>query len=119
MNIIKKIILISSFALSATVFAHSDGHGKITADKVLEVAQTSAKMLSFKDHGMSVGKIDKSWADVTKEQFSIVEEGDSNYIVKAMNSKTNETFYFNISKKGEIKEVKNTLAAKSGHGHSH
>ena len=119
MNIFKKIILISSLVLSATVFAHSDGHGKVNAEKVIEIAQTSAKMLSFKDYGMSVGKIDKSWNDVTKEQFRVVEEKESNYIVKAINTKTKETLYFNISKKGEIKDINKDRAFNRSHGHSH
>jgi len=119
MNILKKIILISSLALSTSVFAHSDAHGKVTAEKVIEIAQTSAKMLSFKDHGMSVGKIDKSWNDVSKEQFRIVEEREASYLVKAVNTKTKETFYFNISKKGEINDVKEGRALNRGHGHSH
>lgn len=119
MNILKKIILISTLAMSATVFAHSDGHGKISADKVILIAQTTAKMLTFKDHGMSVGKIDKSWNDLTKEQFRIVEEKKSNFIVKAINTKMKKTLYFNISKNGEVKDVKDGSAFNEGHGHSH
>jgi hypothetical protein len=119
MNILKKIILISTLAISASTFAHSDGHGKLNADKVISIAQTSAKMLTFKDHGMSVGKIDKSWNDLTKEQFRIVEEGESNFIVKAMNTKTKNVLYFDISKKGEIKDVKSGGSFSDGHGHSH
>ena len=116
---LKKIVLISTLAISASVFAHVDGHGKVTTEKVITIAQTSAKMLSFKDHGMSVGKIDKSWGDVTKEQFKIIEKGDANYIVKALNTTTKETFYFNISKKGKIKDVRNDRSFNNGHGHSH
>ena len=119
MNILKKIILISTLAISASTFAHSDGHGKISTDKVISIAQASAKMLTFKDHGMSVGKIDKSWNDLTKEQFRIVEEGQSNFIVKAINTETKRVLYFNISKSGEIKDVKAGGAFSDGHGHSH
>lgn len=119
MNIFKKLLLISTLALSSSAFAHSDGHEKISVDKVIEVAQTSAKMLTFKDHGMSVGKVDKSWNDVNKEQFRIVEKGESSYIVKAMNTKTKQILYFNISKNGEIKDVKDGRSFKHGHGHSH
>jgi hypothetical protein len=119
MNIFKKIILISTLAMSATTFAHSDDHGEINADKVISIAQTSAKMLTFKDHGMSVGKIDKSWNDLAKEQFRIVEERESNFIVKAINTKTKKTLYFNISKNGEVKDVKSGSAFSDGHGHSH
>lgn len=119
MNIVKKIVLIFSLSLSASVFAHSDGHGKVNVERVIEIAQTSAKMLSFKDHGMSVGKIDKSWSDVTKEQYKIVEELESNYIVKAINTETKEVLYFNISKNGEIKDVKTGRSFNRSHGHSH
>lgn len=119
MNILKKIMLISTLVISASTFAHSDGHGQINTDKVISIAQTSAKMLTFKDHGMSVGKIDSSWNDLTKEQFRIVEEGKSNYIVKAINTKTKRILYFDISKKGEIKDVKSGGSINGGHGHSH
>lgn len=116
---LKKIILMSAFAISASAFAHSDGHGRINAEKVIEIAQTSAKMLTFKDHGMSVGKIDKSWNEVTKKQFSIVEKNAPNFIVKAINTKTNETLYFNITKQGEVKDVKDGPSFNKGHGHAH
>lgn len=119
MNIFKQITLMSSLAFSVAVFAHSDGHGKVNTEKVIELAQTSAKMLSFKDHGMSVGKIDKSWSDMAKEQFKVVEEKGANYIVKAINTKTNETLYFEISKAGEIKAVTKRKASNKSHGHSH
>lgn len=119
MTFFKSIMLISALVISASTFAHSDGHGQINADKVISIAQTSAKMLTFKDHGMSVGKIDKSWNDLTKDQFRIVEEGKSNFIVKAMNTKTKKVLYFDISKKGEIKDVKSGGSFRDGHGHSH
>jgi hypothetical protein len=117
MNILKKLILISSLALSATVFAHSDGHGKVNTEKAIEIAQTSAKMLVFKDHGMSVGKIEPSWNDVTKAQFSLVEEGESSFIVKAINTKTKQILYFNINKKGEVNDVKDGRSFNRGHSH--
>ena len=54
-----------------------------------------------------------------KEQFKIIEKGDANYIVKALNTTTKETFYFNISKKGKIKDVRNDHSFNNNHGHSH
>ena len=119
MNIFKKIILVSTLAISASVFAHSDGHGKINAAKAIEIAQTSAKMLTFKAHGMSVGKINKSWENVKKSQFEIVKKNEASYIVKATNMKEKEVLFFTISKKGEVKDVIDGRSFNQGHGHSH
>lgn len=119
MRVFKKIILVSSLLMSASVFSHSDGHGTVNAGQVIELAQASAKLLSFKDRGMSVGKVDDSWAVVTKENFDIVEGNESNYIVKAVNAKTKQVLYFMISKNGEVKDVIDGSVFNRSHGHSH
>jgi len=119
MNIFKKLILISTLVMSASVFAHSGAHGQINAAKAIQIAQTSAKMLTFKAHGMSVGKIKKSWENVKKAQFEIVKKNPANYVVKATNNKAEEVLYFTISKAGEVIDVKDAGSYKQGHGHAH
>jgi len=119
MNLLKTTALISLLLWSASTLAHSDGHGKIDADKAINIAQTSAAKLTFKSYGMSVGKIDKSWNDVKETQFVVVEEGEDNYIVKATNPKISEVLYFDIRKNGKITDVNNSNVFKKGHGHTH
>lgn len=117
MKTLKKILLISVLAISSSAFAHSDGHGKVSPKEVIQIALKSAKMLTFKDHGMSVGKVDASWNNMSKEQFSIIEKDDFNYIVKAINTDTKQELYFSINKAGEINDVKDRRS--SNHGHAH
>ncbi|WDE03406.1 hypothetical protein SG34_018645 [Thalassomonas viridans] len=114
-----KFIMVATFALSAAVQAHTGGHGQISAGKAVTIAQTSAKMLTFKDHGMSVGKIDKSWEKVAKENFTLVEKGAGAYIVKGVNPASHQTLYFTISKQGQVIEVAEPASFKSDHGHAH
>lgn len=117
MKTLKKILLISTLAISSSAIAHSDGHGKVNPKEVIQIALKSAKMLTFKDHGMSVGKIDASWNNMSKEQFSIIERGDFNYTVKAINTDTKQELYFSINKAGEINDVKDGSTVSHGHAH--
>ncbi|WDE01068.1 DUF6488 family protein [Thalassomonas actiniarum] len=119
MKILLKLIFIAAVSISGSVFAHTGGHGQVSAGKAVAIAQTSAKMLTFKDHGMSVGKIDKSWAKVTKENFTLLEQSSGVYIVKGVNTESHQTLYFTISKQGQVMEVAEPANIKSDHGHAH
>ncbi|WP_281559014.1 DUF6488 family protein [Thalassomonas sp. RHCl1] len=114
-----KLILIATISISGSVFAHTGGHGQVSADKAVTIAQTSAKMLTFKDHGMAVGKIDKSWNKVTKENFTLLEQSGDVYIIKGVNTESHQTLYFTISKQGQVMEVAEPANFKSDHGHAH
>jgi hypothetical protein len=119
MKILTHLLLISAISVSSSALAHSTGHAKVNAAKAIEIAQTSAKTLTFKDLGMSLGKIDQSWNNVDKQYFKVVEQGESGYIVKAFNGQNNQTVYFKISEKGEIEDVKDAKAFSQAHAHSH
>jgi len=119
MNKLFKLIIIASLAISGAVFAHSGGHGQVSGQKAVTIAQTSAKMLTFKDHGMSVGKIDKSWEKVTKEHFSLLEQSHGSYIVKGVNPASGQTLFFTVSKQGQVLEVTDPANFKADHGHAH
>ena len=99
------ISLIVAMLSVSQVNAHPGGHGKISAIEAKELALRAAKMLTFKDHGMSVGKIDKSWATVSFDQFNVVQENGARFILQADNSVTKETLYFTVSKQGEVMAV--------------
>lgn len=119
MKALIKIALVSTFVLSASAMAHSDGHGKVDKKKIIASAQTSAKALAFKDKGMSVGKLDSSWNTVSKDSFKLVEETKEAIIVKAINNENNQTIYFKVSKAGKVLDVKDATSFKGSHGHSH
>lgn len=106
MKVLNRLAILTLVFISSSVFAHSGGHGEVDESRAIEVAQTSAKLLTFKDHGMSVGKIDNSWNNVTKQQFEVIEVNDSNFMVEAVNDKTKESLIFLISKSGELEDVK-------------
>lgn len=119
MKLIKAFLLLATVVTSSGAMAHGGGHGAIEGDKAVTLAQTSAKMLTFKSYEMSVGKLDKSWNQVTKEQFILVEEGKENFIVKATNKANKQTLYFNVSKEGRVTEVSESASFEKAHGHQH
>ncbi len=119
MKLIKVLLLVTSLSFSFTTIAHGGGHGEMGAEKAVSLAQTSAKMLTFKSHNMSVGKLDKSWNKVAKEQFILVEEGKESFIVKAINTANNQTLYFNVSKDGSVNKVSESSNFEQAYGHAH
>ena len=117
------ILFTAMLTLTNSAFAHGDGHGEETAgisiSKAIDLAQTSAKMLTFKDHGMSVGKIDESWNKVSEQQFTLKEQTNSQYIIAGYNQKLEQTLYFTVTKSGQVKAVEKAKAFKKNHGHAH
>lgn len=108
MQFIMKFIVIGLVTILLTVSqvnAHPGGHGKISALEAKELSLRAAQMLTFKDHGMAVGKIDKSWANVGFDQVSMIEENGARFVVKAENQEIKEILYFTVSKQGEVMAV--------------
>ena len=117
----KKLISTLCFVLgiaSANAVAHSD-HGSIDAGKAIEVAQKSAKMLTFKSYGMSVGKIDASWNKVSIDEFELVESTHDGFLIKANNPANKQTLFFTVLKSGEVQAVETNSEFKKAHGHHH
>lgn len=111
--------LISTLIISSSAFAHSGGHGKVDKNTIIQAAQIATKTLTFKDKGMSVGKLDSSWNQVAKDKFELVEETSSQFIVKATNNQNQQTLYVKITKAGKVIDVKDASSFKNTHGHSH
>ena len=119
MKLLTTLTLLVTIAISSNTVAHDGGHGAMGADRAVSLAQTSAKMLTFKSHNMSVGKLDVSWNKVKLEQFILVEESKDNFIVKATNKANNQTLYFEVGKDGSVNEVSESSGFKQSHGHVH
>ncbi|GGZ79794.1 DUF6488 family protein [Paraglaciecola chathamensis] len=119
MKILIKLAAITAIIFTTSAMAHSDGHGKVDKKKILQAAQTSAKALTFKDKGMSVGKLDSSWNKVTKDNFTVVEETRDAVLLKATNAQNNQTLLFIVSKAGKVMNVKDEKMFKNEHGHAH
>jgi len=119
MKALVQLILISTLVVTTSVMAHGDGHGKLDKKKIIQAALTSAKMLTFKDKGMSVGKLDSSWNQVAKDQFEMVEESKDTVIVKAKNTQNSQVLYFTVSKGGKVLDVKDAKTFEHAHGHGH
>lgn len=123
MTLIKTLLLLTSISLatsfSTIAITHDGGHGAMNSEKAIILAQTSAKTLTFKSEGMSVGKLDKSWNNVAKSQFTLVEENEKNIIVKATNQQNKQTLYFNVNKDGTVSDVTESSSVKKSHGHEH
>ncbi len=119
MKALIKLVLTATVLFNGVVFAHSEGHGRVDVNQVIQAAQTAAKTLTFRDKGMSVGKLDSSWNKVAKDAFRIVEESDNTLLIKATNEHTNQTVFFVVSKGGKVLDVKAADSFKQDHGHSH
>ena len=89
-------------------FAH-EGHKDITDEDALEIAVKSVQQLTFKDFGYTVGKLDVSWKALVLENFTVIEELDESFVVKANNTVANKVIYFKITKNGEVLEVTDYL----------
>ena len=110
MKHIKVLTIASALLASSNAFAHGGAHGEVSVMEVIQAAQTTAKTLTFKNNGMSVGKLDTSWNKVAQGDFELVE---------ATNSENGETLFFSISKKGKVLNVEKATSFDKGHGHSH
>ena len=119
MKIFSITFLVAAITMSSSLWAHSFGHGEVSADEILYIAQKSAKMLTFKDQGMSVGKIDNSWNTIGAGAFKIVEQSDLGFIVKATNDEKDQTLYFEINPNGQVRDVKDASSFSNNHGHNH
>jgi len=119
MKVLIKLAAIKIIVFTTSVMAHSEGHGKVEKSKIIQAAQTSAKALTFKDKGMSVGKLDSSWNKVTKDNFTVVEETRDAVLLKATNAQNSQTLLFIVSKAGKVMDVKDEKMFKNEHGHSH
>ncbi|ACJ29894.1 Conserved hypothetical protein [Shewanella piezotolerans WP3] len=119
MNKLSVLICAGLMALSTQAFAHGDSHSTINADMAIKQAQTSAKMLAVKDHGMSVGKLDDSWSLVATSEFVMAEEVGDGYVIKGYNAKIEQTLYFSVDKSGKVTAVERRDNFKTSHGHAH
>jgi len=86
-----------------------EGHGIISSETALSIANKSVKQLTFKDLGYDIGKLDASWKSLTDSSFSLIQELDKTFIVSATNT-TNTTnsnvIYVEIAKNGKVLGVK-------------
>ena len=119
MKMLKHLVFVSTVVFATSVWAHGEGHGNADIEQVTQAAQTTAKMLTFKDKGMSVGKLDSSWNSVGQGEFELVEETQQGFIVKATNKKNQQTLFFKINKLGTVLDVKDAKAFSHSHGHAH
>lgn len=106
MKHLKVLIIASALLASSNAFAHGGEHGEVSVTEVIQAAQTTTKTLTFKDNGMSVGKLDTSWNKVAQGDFELVDATEREYIVKATNAESGEALFFRVSKKGEVLDVK-------------
>lgn len=123
MKTLINLLFVVGILSSGALHAHPGGHGEMRLEigdtQALDIVRSMTKALTFKDRGYSVGKIDESWAKVSKQQFTLVEESSSAFIFKATNPENGQTLFFDISKSGRVQSVKEAENFNKGHGHQH
>ena len=119
MKTIIAIIVITLITSAGRAFAHGDGHGVIKPERALSIAQAATKASTFKDKGFSVGKIDTSWNKVKKDQYKIVENDSSGFIIKVTNPSVKRTLFIRLRGSGKVVDVKDQGDFLMTHGHDH
>ena len=103
----KKLILTFLIAFlfnSGFALAH-DGHGKISSKAAIQIAVKVTQQLTFKDFGFDVGKLDKSWKELTTDDFKLFSAQTNRYIISGIKKVNNDTIYFLMSLSGEVIKV--------------
>jgi len=101
MKIILRTLALIVFFGQSTAFAH-EGHNDITQETAINIAMKSLQQLTFKDFGYEVGKLDKSWKSLSKDDVKISDVLDTGFIISATNSTTQKVIYFEIAKNGKV-----------------
>jgi hypothetical protein len=107
MKIFIRTILLIIVIVQGAAYAHQ-GHDLVSSDTALSIASKSVKQQTFKDFGYSVGKLDASWKTLKNSNFSLLAVLDKTFIISAANSTNDEVIYFEISKSGDVLDVKHT-----------
>nr|WP_297347439.1 DUF6488 family protein [uncultured Glaciecola sp.] len=105
MKIILQTLAFVVFFGQSAAFAH-EGHNDITRETAINIAIKSVQQLTFKDFGYEVGKLDKSWKSLSKNDVNISDVLDTGFIISATNSTTQKVIYFEIAKNGKVRGVK-------------
>ena len=75
---------------------------------MIEITQKSLGQLSAIDHGLAIGKLEPSWANIKATNIEIIERGRGYFVVKAHNPQESDTTYLLISSTGELYDVNDT-----------
>jgi len=108
MKVYKVVLILFFMSASSLGMAHGGGHGTVSEDKVVEITQKSLGQLSSVDHGLAIGKLKPSWANIKATDIEIVERGRGYFVVKAYNPQERDTTYLLISSAGELYDVNDT-----------
>ncbi|MBE8168285.1 MAG: hypothetical protein HAW66_07960 [Shewanella sp.] len=122
MRLLSILFTTSALLLSLPAFSHGDGHSEqpvLSTNGAVSVAVKAAKKMSFKDMGFAIGKLDKSWGELSSDKFELVESSKRGYVIAAINETTKERLIFTVSQAGELLDVAKKEAFAKKHGHSH
>ena len=107
MKMLIRTILLIIVIVQGAAYAHK-GHAPVSSETALSIASQSVKQQTFKDFGYSVGKLDASWKTLKNANFSVLAVLEKTFIISASNSTNDEVIYFEISKSGDVLDVKQT-----------
>lgn len=95
--------------VSSPVMSHA-GHSHISEEQAINSAVKSAKQMTFKDYGFSVGKLDSSWKTTSKQNVTASAQQNGYFLISVNNVTLDTTLYFKVAKTGEVIDVsKNTF----------
>ena len=83
-KVVPKVLIIASIA-SSVVFSHLS-HDAISSEIALNIANKSAKQLTFTDFGFKVGELEANWKLLSDSNFRVEQVLEETFTISATNT---------------------------------
>lgn len=106
----KKILIISALFVTllgnVQVLAHGSRGSIVNEAMAIGAAYKTVKLLTFQDYGFGIGKLDKSWVEITKDDFTVKKILADHLIVNVINPRNKQQLDIYIAKdQGKIIKI--------------
>lgn len=110
-QLLRTLLLVIMITPAGLVMAHSD-HGKINAERAVQIAYKAVQQMTFKDFGYPVGKLNASWKSVKPDDIEVVEVGDGFYVLRITQIGTKQSLSMKMAFTGQVLEVSKGVTSK-------
>lgn len=97
-----RIVFFLALLFPVSSFSHPGGHGPVSEQEAVYLANQVAHQFVEFDPGLDFGKLSSSWLNLPQADQRIHKRGNGYYIVALENRKEKRTLYLLMSIEGEI-----------------